>query len=385
MKCLNLCKGLILLLLAGSQQVLSQNSLLKNVNFSNSYIRKHKGKFDVEIPEVQELAKIIVALSIGGSTDSSITNMRTAYYQEVKSHFTPFKNHPIIDTINKYIKDESDSSYWHYYAWKMHANAYAFTKSGKLVNKGIIRKMGFADPGAPGDPFLKYADLVADFAAKSGFRQFYAAHKRYYDSLLKDYTKYNPLQEMKAWLESQYPYTYDYYLITYSPLTGGAHSTQRFEDNGFNQTVMFIAGVTINSKYNQAVNEMLNSRVVFTEIDHNYDNPTSDKYANDINQAMKDKTKWAKDIPDNSSYASPMSMFNEYMTWALFSLYCLDKYQESDVLTFMDRMERQMEQRRGFTNFKAFNRELIRLYLHYNKTKKAYDLYPEILDWCKKQ
>ena len=45
----------------------------------------------------------------------------------------------------------------------------------------------------------------------------------------------------------------------------------------------------------------------------------------------------------------------------------------------------QMEQRRGFSNFKAFNRELMRLYLHYNKTKKAHELYPEIIEWCKKQ
>jgi len=359
----------------------------KNVNFTNSYIKKHRGKFDVEIPEVQELAKIMVALSNIGSTDSNMTNMRTAYYQEVKAHFTPFKNHPIIDTINKYLTDKvnPDSSYWHYYAWKMNANAYTFNKAGKIINKGVIRKMGFNDPGAPGDPFMKYADLVADFASKSGFRKFYASHKPYYDSLLKTYVKFIPLQDMKAWLEDHYPYKYDYFLITFSPLTGGAHSTSMFEDNGFNQTVMFVAGVSINSRFNQAVNEMSNSRVVFTEIDHNYDNLASAKYADDINEAMKDKAKWGKDIPDNSAYDSPMALFNEYMTWALFSLYCLDRYPENDVMTFVERMERQMEKGRDFNNFKAFNRELMRLYLHYNKTRKAHELYPEIIEWCKKQ
>lgn len=357
----------------------------KNVNFTKSYIKKHKGRFEVAIPEVQELAKIMLALSIGGSTDSSLTNMRTAYYQEVKVHFTPFKDHPIINIINKHVKDESDSSYWHYYTWKMSANAYAFTKEGKIVNTGVIRDMSFDEPGAPSDPFVQYADLAADFAAKSGFRQFYASHKPYYDSLLKAYTQYNPLQQMNAWLEHHFPYKYDYFYITFSPLTGGAHSTQRYEDNGFKQTVMFVAGVTVNRNYNQAVNEMSSSRVVFTEIDHNYDTPTAEKYAKDINEAMKEKAKWGKGIEDGSAYDSPMSLFNEYMTWALFSLYCLDTYQESDVLTFLDRMEPQMEKRRGFSNFKAFNRELMRLYLHYNKMKKAHELYPEIIEWCKKQ
>ena len=359
-----------------------KKELQKDVHFSDSYIKKHRGKFDVVIPEVQELAKIMVALSKGGSVDSGITNMRTAYYREVMTHFTKFKDHPVIDTISKYVKDGNDSSYWYYYDWKMNANAYEFSKDGKIIHKGIIKKMGFKETS---DPFVKHASLAADFARKSGFRNFYAAHKPFYDSLLKEYTKYNPLNEMKAWLEKHFPYKYDYFLITYSPLTSGAHSTGSFEDNGFKQTVMFIAGVSINPNYNQAVNEMSNSRVVFTEIDHNYVNPVADKYVAAINEAMKDKSKWGKGLDDNSSYADPMSTFQEYMTWAVFSLYCLDKYPEDDVLTYIDRMERQMEQRRGFNNFKAFNRELMRLYQHHNKKKKAHELYPEIIEWCKKQ
>ena len=357
----------------------------KRANFSDSYIKKHKGKFEVAIPEVQELAKIMVALSTGGSTDSGITNMRTAYYQKVKAHFSPFKHHPVIDSISKYIKGETDSSYWHYYTWKMSANAYAFTPGGKIVNKGIIRDMSFQEPGAPTDPFVKHAALVADFAAQSGFRKFYAAHRPFYDSLLKAYKTFIPLQDMKDWLEKHYPYQYDYFFITFSPLTAGAHSTGIFEDNGFHQTVMYVAAVSVNSRYNEAVNAMLNSRVVFTEIDHNYDNPVSDQYITEINDAMKDKSKWGKGIPDKGAYDSPLDMFKEYMTWAVFSLYCLDKYSESDVMTFVDRMETQMEQRRGFNNFKAFNRELIRLYRHYNKTRKAHELYPEMIAWCKKQ
>ncbi len=324
----------------------------------------------------------MVALSRGGSTDSGITNMRTPYYQEVKSHFTRFSNHPMIDTISKYVKDGKESSYWYYYDWKMNANGYVFTKAGKIVNKGIIRKMGFKETS---DPFVKYAALAADFAAVSGFRRFYAAHKPYYDSLIKIYMEYNPLYEMKDWLEKQFPYKFDYFLVTFSPLTSGAHSTGYFEDNGFKQTVMFIAGVNINHNFSRAVNEMANSRVVFTEIDHNYVNPVADKYEKDIQIAMKDKAKWAKGVDDSSAYADAMSTFQEYMTWAVFSLYCLDKFRDDDVNTYISRMERQMERSRGFSNFKAFNRELMRLYLAYKSEKKVTDLYPEIIEWCKQQ
>lgn len=354
----------------------------KNVNFSASYIKKHKGKFDVEIPEVQELAKVMIALSRVGSIDSNMTDMTTPYYKEVMQYFTPYKTHPIIDTINQYIKDKEDNnSQWQYYSWKMNANAYQFTRKNKIVNKGQIQKMGWE----PTDPFVLYPAAIEDFAAKSDFRKFYADHRSYYDSLLREYEKYNPLQDMKVWLENHFPNKYDYYLITFSPLTGGAHSTERFYDNGFSQTVMFIKGTSINSNYNEAVNEMLNSRVVFTEIDHNYVNLTSDKYIKQIGEVMKDKNKWGKGLDNNSHYVKPYNLFNEYMTFGAFTLYCIDRHRETDVMTFLEIMERQMEERRGFNNFKAFNRELLRLYLQYNKTKKAHELYSEILEWCKKQ
>ena len=50
--------------------LLSCKTLQKNVNFSEEYIEQHKDKFEVDVPEVHELANILVALSNVGQTDS---------------------------------------------------------------------------------------------------------------------------------------------------------------------------------------------------------------------------------------------------------------------------------------------------------------------------
>ena len=50
--------------------LLSCKTLKKNVNFSEEYIEQHKDKFEVDVPEVHELANILVALSNVGQTDS---------------------------------------------------------------------------------------------------------------------------------------------------------------------------------------------------------------------------------------------------------------------------------------------------------------------------
>tara|TARA_R110001606_G_scaffold397136_1_gene572718 strand:+ start:97 stop:243 length:147 start_codon:yes stop_codon:yes gene_type:complete len=43
-----------------------------------------------------------------------------------------------------------------------------------------------------------------------------------------------------------------------------------------------------------------------------------------------------------------------------------------------------MVNKRGFYKFKAFNNELIRLYMNKSANKKITDLYPEIISWISK-
>lgn len=299
--------------------------------------------------------------------------MTTVYYRDVLDSFKEFETHPIIDTINTQITEELDEmSYWHYYAWKMNAIAYHIDSSGSIKNDSIIIKTGF---NYPEDPFVRHEDLINDFVQKSNYIAFYQAHIPYYSSLIQTYERLNPINKMNQWLADLFETNYDSYKVVFSPLVYGAHSTTRFEDNGFSQTIMHICPSYVDNSVSITLDEMKNSRVLFTEIDHNYVNPVSDGYIDDISIRFSNMDLWA-DSSKTFGYSNSYKVFNEYMTWSLFSLYCIDNYEKNEVEKMLLIMEDQMVNDRGFIKFREFNRKLIN---SYEETKDIYSLYQTAL------
>jgi len=359
-----------------------------NVTFSDKYISEHRGKTIVEIPEVSELVHIIMALHKDAEKEDVVSDTKTAYYQKVKSYFSPFKNHPIIDTIQKYITglkhvEENNmymfsrESYGYYLALKMNASAYGFDKKGNIKNKGVVKEI--AKGWYIFDP-MKDISLLEDFARKSGFRKFYKNNSQYYNSLIATYNQLNPIQKMQNWLDKKFGFGYNSYAIYFSPLVDGAHSTTKLDNNNFNQTLMFICKAEMDNRYTPVINELLESRVVFTEIDHNYVNPVSDTMVDKINTSFSNREKWAEGDITNS-YGNQYKIFNEYMTFAVYALYIYDNYSNQELVEYMPMLENQMENKRGFVKFKDFNRTLLERY-EKNPNIKMTELYDYILDWA---
>jgi hypothetical protein len=353
-----------------------------NARFSSSYIKQRKGNTEIAIPEVHELANIVVALTDIGMADSNMVAMTTPYYAEVMRHFRPYKDHVLIGSINKQLQPlESIEGYWFYYALKMNSCSWKFDEDGKLTRRLDIMEMGF---GHPGNPVPGYKEMLEDFAIKSGFRKFYSDHKAHYDTLLQVYRTYNNLGKMQHWAEQFFNKKYGTYTVYFSPLVGGAHSTQRYNYRGFTETVMFVDATYEYKKHNPAVNEMLSSRVVFTEIDHNFVNPVSSRYRKDINEAFSSRTKWVDtSLFGTGGYSNPEAVFNEYMTWAVYSLYCIDHFKPADRDLFIPMMEQQMANMRGFIKFKEFNRQLMQVYIDKPGIKPD-ELFSQMLAWSKK-
>jgi hypothetical protein len=69
------------------------------------------------------------------------------------------------------------------------------------------------------------------------------------------------------------------------------------------------------------------------------------------------------------------------MTFAVYSLYVQDNYSKDDLIEYLPKLENQMEESRGFNNFKKFNRKLLEKYEE-NKNIKMTDLYDYILNWA---
>lgn len=362
-----------------------------NVNFTKEYIKANNGKTFIQIPEVSELVNILMVLHKDAEKEDNMFDTKIEYYQEVKNYFKPYLKHPALDTIHKYIKDIkynenskeslfSIQSYYYYYALKMNACAYEFDKNGRIRNKQIVKE--FAKGWNSFDP-MKDVKIFEDFAIKSNFRAFYKNHKMYYDELIKTYNQLNPISKMQTWLDKKFGFGYSSYVVYFSPFVLGAHSTQKFESNNFNQSFMFIAKAEMDKDYSAVMNELLESRAVFTEIDHNYVNPVSDKFLERINKSFSNREKWAKG-EQASAYKNPYMVFNEYMTFAVYSLYVQDNYDEKDLMEYLPKLETKMESSRGYINFKKFNRTLLEKYKE-NKNIKITDLYDYILNWAENE
>jgi len=357
---------------------------LKNVNFSDEYVKKYQGIVSVEIPKVHELANIMIALTIAGNKDSKMINKETEYYKTVLRQFSEFKNYPTIDTLNQYItSSEDEQSIWYNYALRMNSTGYLLNDSYQIYDDNIIHKIGFPYPE---DPFIKFASLFEDFAKSIDFNEFYNQNNEYYNSLILEYYRTTQIEQMQNWLEKLFGFSYGSYRIIISPLVGTLHSTRNFEDNGFKQTFMFVNIPSTNKNFNDTVNALLSAKSIFTEIDHNFVNPTTDKYQREIGAFLQNAEKW---LDINNKYAFPYknnqdAIFNEYMTWALFSLYCMDNFNNDDSKKVIQEIEKQMIDKRGFLHFKQFNEKLIEIY--FQKNEQSIDqLYNKIIEWCRNQ
>ena len=361
------------------------------LNFTDDYKDRNRDKINVEVPKVSELATILIALHKDTEKDVYMSDTSSEYYKRVKAYFKPYVKHPIMDTIHKYVNglryiesiDDSifsNHSYTYYNSLKMNACAFEFTADNKVRNQGFIRDMAYKwytfNP-------MKDSLLIEDFAKKSNFNAFYEKEQAYYKQLIADYKTLNPLSQMKSWLDNKFGFSYDNFTVYFSPLVYGSHSAQKFEDDGFKQTFMFIAKATLDKEQSLIQNILKESRVVFTEIDHNYVNPISDTFLKEIDEALKDNNKWVQSKMSSDAYSSPYMVFNEYMTFGMYTLYVYDNYGEKELEAYLPRMERLMVELRGFHRFKEFNNELLRLYKE-NPKQDIKTLYKHILDWCKK-
>ncbi len=225
----------------------------------------------------------------------------------------------------------------------------------------------------------EHADQWANFVQQSGSRTFYKANQPFYQQDIATVRRLLPVKQMQTWLESQFPgIVYNGQKVIFSPLISGDHATQKFTDQDYQECLLFICDAKgyDQKTYSDAQIAGLYSGIVFTEIDHNFVNPTSDKHLTAINEAFHDRQKWTRK-GDSDHYGSAYEVFNEYMTHSLHLLYINDHY-PADVyqLVRADRIKLNADQR-GFYRIEAFLNELQRLYKAKGPTQTVADyIYP---------
>jgi hypothetical protein len=335
-----------------------------NASFSDNYRKIMQDSVTYEILEVSELFHVVAALTPFGKGNTEIIDKSTEYYKNVLKHFEDYQGHSIIKKIQKELRRNR------YNRLKMDACGFFFNQNGNIEKDKTYPTLSFESKN-----WLEpYINGLEDFSTQSNFRVFYQNHKELYSQQISLQREQLAVKSHWEWLEKKFDNRYESYRITFSPLVYGSHSANYFIDNDFSQSIMFIGPPYMTAKYSKKQLEGLAGRMVFTEIDHNYINPLSDKYEEEIKIFIGDLEKWNN--MKYRDYPTALSTFNEYMTYAFYSLYVTDNYDKEDAGLIIKRCEEVMNNR-GFIRFTEFNQKFIDFYSQ-QKNSTGEELYQSI-------
>ena len=350
-------------------------------NFSEAYKKANDNKTLVEVPKLYELVNIVMAITPTGQRDSVMIEHENAYYNQVQARFGSYKNHKAVAVMDSLLKANQ------YFEVKMDAYSFEFDPKGNLQKKPEYHRISWGTENT----IAPYIALLQDFAKKSDFQSFYQKSKPFYNRMIRAYQDSLGVPAMQVWLNRNFPATrYNCFKIIFSPLVSGNQSATSFENNGFNegQSHVNFPDFWYNPKTSKVSEKSVNvqrGNIVFTELNHLFENPEFDQKENSKNfnafdfdlAVFADKTKPA------GSYGNPLSCVQEYMNWGLVSLRYIDTAPQADWEVLFGQLDNRMTNYRGFKKFKIFNRFLIDLYLKRPKGQVVADLYPQIIAWFK--
>lgn len=375
-------KFLTLLFLIIGISVNSQE--LKKVNFDNKFIKENQGKSKTAIHEVKELLHIMIAITELGLENDDMVNQEGEYYKDLIKHFEPFKNEPIIMKYDSLIK----SNPLNYIFLTGNAISYNFRGNKLVKDKNYIFPAQEVSSHTiiKENLITKYKKEIEDFAKKSDFRKFYKNSNKYYSKIIQDYNTQANIQKQWNWLENNFDTKVNNYIIMTSPLIGGLNYTTNYEDNNFHQIFLVIPSISNSEKLTEVENIILNTRSIFTEIDHNYTVVLATKYENDLNEALKIREKWVNtEAIGIEYYPNAKRIFDEYMTWSLYVIYISDIFKNNhEAFDYVYNDVNEAMIRRGFPKTKEFTDKLVEL-RNSNPHKKIEELYTELIEWCKVQ
>ena len=320
----------------------------------------------VQYSETYELANVILALTDYGIADDTEVQKGTPYYGVVMDFFKPMLSHPLLKAVNYSREKWAD-----YLSFRTDAYAFEFDAQGK-----IRRKFEFwANDGHR--PFDEHLALVQDFAEKSRFRKFYENHRSYYDEIVGRYLSYYMVGEMQTFLNEEFGKfeQNDNALVVISPLVNRMNCHRNLPGNvAADFATLGMALITGNRTDEVGRAEQATDiHTLFTEMNHGYVNPISDRYAKQLEQQF-DYTRW-----DQKSGYTGADCFNEYMTWAVYDLFTLRHFPE--VADSINRNWHFQNSNRGFPASSLFGKKLRDLYANKRTTERVKDLYPKVLAW----
>ncbi len=348
-------------------------------HFTEGYKKENDGKTLIEIPKFYELVNILMAITPTGVKDSGMINHDIDYFNQVQAYFKPFKSHKAVALMDSLLKKGM------YFDIKMDAYAYDFNKQEIVEKKQAYNRIGWSNKNTITD----YVSVFEDFAKTANFSVFYTKNKPFYLGLVRAYQDSLGVPEMQKWLNLNFPtMRYNCFKIIFSPLVDADQSTTEFDNDDFKEGQPHVNFPfywhSKKSKISEKAVNIKRGNIVFTELNHLFENAEFDKGENGrlFGSIPFNLSLWADKNKAAGSYGNPRSCVEEYMNWALVSLRYVDFAPKKDLEILLTGNDDYMN-RRGFTKFKAFNRFLVDAYTKRQKGQVVADLYPSIINWFK--
>jgi hypothetical protein len=350
--------------------------------FSAAYQAEHRGRIEVEVPEVYELVNIAISITPTARANQYLVSRNNPYYTEMDAWFSALNDHPFVAALDRELAANENN----YFDLKMNAYAFVFDANGRIEQSSVYNRTGFTGSAVNG--LSQHFDAMQSFADDSRFREFYRAHRDFYRNQERYYRDEVGLEAMLTWLRSRFPNvrSYDGYKVVFSPLVGGNQSVTWLENNGYRELQAHVNFACPSRREVGLAPESVplrRGRIVFTELNHGFINPAADRYAQNIQLAMNNRAFWAKGGSSSDNYRNELSLFLEYMNWALISLYEHDNAPDIDRERLNADLDRIMgDDGRGFSQFAQFRAELLRLYRERPLGATVESLYPPLIAWC---
>lgn len=321
----------------------------------------------IEMTESYELSNIILALTQYGRTDKWDVQKVPPYYDEILAYFEPVKNHPLLDSVN-YSRKKWDK----FLGFRTDMYAFSFDQNGKLKRDYPFNSFGPVEVD-------KNIDLINDFVEKSNYRQFYKNHKAFYDKMVSNYKEYYFVNKSKQFLdkvaEKPKQEATKKYIVAISPLVGGQNCHRDINSATAVDFPNICKDLILGNLETDYSSRIVENHTLFSEMDHGYVNPISDKYEKLITSNFNVE-KW-----DIESGYPGISSFNEYMTWAVYDLFIKENFPEvADSIALQWQYQNVT---RGFIAQNLFAKKVSELYFKQKGSKKIENIYKPLLKWCK--
>gem|GEM_PF-6684715 len=319
---------------------------LSSAIFDDTYRKANNTRISIEIPEVYELCYTAFSIAAMNRAPGSLQLANnTDYYKELVGRFAAQKDHPLITAVQTAISENGNAAF---YSLCMDSYSYSFNNQSKLQKSATYTALGSR---------VKLADNLAmweDFAAVSGFREFYQSKKNAYQQVADETKKNLSFETGWSWLEKNFSHRVNDYKVVLSPLAGSFYRTNDLLHNGYTEMIFFGNAFDKSSYKNISENaaHLLYQSGYFIAACKNYLIKANTSFKKDAQDKFGDFDVWADAGKEAFNFPGGYELFMEYLSQSCFLLYVKEAFKDeySTIKFFRDRFMKQ----RGFKNFDQF-------------------------------